>query len=218
MSNSEQCIVQVNLRIFDPAVVQSAAYNLLATYEFDLQPPNGHFMSVAIWPVGGKGALPPDIGVLFQRELTRVAMARQAHADHSHLRSWFAVAAMATDTPADLVLAELQQDLTAPVADAESASQYDFAGDNLTGTLRYHLRAGCPVPVLLRALSRLHDVSECVVEGHDRHGRLSLAVNLLPGVERTWWEEQFRSLLAACADGGLPALYPPAFSLDELLA
>lgn len=219
MSNSSQCTVQVDLRIYDPADVQSAAYNLLADYEFDLHTPEGTFVGVTIWPVGESGPLPPNAVSVFQRELTRVAMERQAHNDHRHLRSWFAVAAMATDVSAESVLSELEQDLAGSAIDVPAAEcTCTLHGTELGESLRYLLSADCPIPVIVRALSRLQDVSESVLEGYDHLGRLSLIVRLAPGVEQSWWEDRFRSLLTACADGGLPALYPPAFSLDELRA
>jgi hypothetical protein len=191
---------------------------LLPDMEVELSEPEGSVMTVTLWPLPETGHTPEFSRWLYSRRLTWALMERQAHEDAGHLRTWFAVAALAPDVPAKEVLAHLQTVIKALPETPDAAKVGRTFIREMTAehrTLHCRVDHTCPVRVVVRALSRLWDVSESELLGLDAEGNLIFTTVLGPDVDRTWWEQMFAALLVRCADEGLPALYPPAHPVAE---
>lgn len=211
--------IRVDLNLFPIPVVQVACYTLLPRIEFDLaEPAEGH-MEITVWPIEG-AELSVEAGLeLLRRELTAAAFQRQAHTDAKEIRLLFAAAAFAPDIPQEALVGRLSESVT-PLPEVTPDLLAEGRGliaarEELGEAYRYRLAPSCPPPVLLRALSRMHDTSTAVVEGIGEDGGITFRVSLGSGTALDWWEEQFAALLVLCREGGLPGIYPPVHSLER---
>lgn len=195
--------------LFRPEVLVAATYRVLDTMDIDFDENESLGVRITVTSRRLCKLSPDELWEEFCFSLTHSAVQAQASSDLDDLRNLFATAALNLSVPGSKVAHELEEAITAnttSVAHSFLIEDLETRDDRKFDCL---VTGNVEPPVLLRAVSRLHDVCRVAIKGKRLDGKLYLTVCLREGVSRTWWMEEFQSLLKASFDGGLPAVYVP---------